>query len=246
MSKRGYISRYIENSILSNLDFHDISEYNSFDNFYFTSNQKRKEMKDNLLCKEPIVLILSGGGMGGTHLLCAAQKFYSENFKTIRFSAPGIISNIKNENFSCKKLLFSYDILFIDGFQEIADRAREEFESFVVSFINKGGRIFLKANPTLRVNLFKNFISQFGYREIPLLLMQKKLKMIILKNSQNMKEFESIGLKKNIKRMIVGLKFHSWRIYNNFLFMIYFHCTINKTKMKKYLVRKIYKQLVTN
>lgn len=214
-------------------------EYYSIDNFYFSSTIQKKKINEALQYNEPFVFIISKGGMGGSHLLNAAQKLNIEKNKTARFDACDIISNIKEENFSYQERLFAYDILFIDGFQIIADEAKEEFEEFAIKFVAKGGRIFLKANPSIGINSFIAFAKQFGYKKINLFSMSKKVKQLILKDNLKRSNPEQTAILSGNKAMIVWLKYPSYRLYENFIFFFLFNALENKTTINKGLEKNL-------
>ncbi len=103
--------------------------------------------------KESSVLIISSGGMGGSTLLKSFYQYYeNRNFTVIMLESSFINKLLESNSYES---LLQYDVMFIDGFQNITEHFLSDFIVFKQTFINKGGKMFLKGNPSEKMTAFK-------------------------------------------------------------------------------------------
>lgn len=126
------------------------------DNFYgfIFSDVFTEDMVLRALNKEKSsVFILSSGGMGGSTLLKSFYQYYKQrNFTVVKPEWSFVNKALQTNTYES---LLQCDVMFIDGFQNITEHFSSDFVAFKQTFINKGGKMFLKGNPSGKMTLFK-------------------------------------------------------------------------------------------
>lgn len=222
----------------------------TFNGFIFESSRQKTTIYRVLDNNPVIVLIESKGGMGGTTLLKAYFSHYKEYsvYNPDRSDIQKILSNKNLVDFA-KEMSF-YQILFIDGFQELIANCFNQFCLFAEIYIKNGGRLFLKGTPSKQLNNFKLFAKNYNYCEIPLLEMSetmlKKLyvqihndwisdkgqeKLYNMIHHKNIKtEFPRIEIQESARDFLLSLAYSSYRRFLNF---VMFYVFIESVKNRK-------------
>ncbi|HRO75578.1 MAG TPA: hypothetical protein PLP27_05480 [Crocinitomicaceae bacterium] len=222
----------------------------TFNGFIFESSEQKTNILSVLDNNPTIVLIESKGGMGGTTLLKAYFSHYKEYsvYNPDRSNVQEILLN-KNVIDFAKEMNF-YQILFIDGFQELIVNCFNQFCLFAEIYIKNGGKLFLKGNPSEQMNSFKVFAKNYNYCEIPLLEMsetmlkklyeliyndwmsekgQKKLyNMLHYKDTKS--EFSRTEIQESARYFILSLPYSSYRCFLNFVVFRIFIDSVKKQK----------------